>query len=416
MLKKFDNISFNFFLLSLLLFSIPSFYLLPFLRNAFLTTQGFARILIVCIFIFKLIEGVIKEKKLITDENKKIIALIMLFFLVQSLGIFVSLNVFSFLGIYKDAIIGLLFFFICFWYKEKHVKIIYALLIASFINVLFQSLLIVFEESFLNVLHPFIYQRYFDILEADFFRGRTYMSSYDEIVLPFLFLPFWERINYGKPFSYFLLIGVSFFSILSNFRTRALMTLFSIISSLLIFNKNVKKNLVIYLLMFIGIAYLANFTASKTIGYSIYDRFFSNQELNKDGALITRQNQILDALEMGSNFLGIGLGNYYDNIETSRKTNTSSLEGNVLKKEVNLGIHNNFATVLAESGYIGLIIFILIMFEFAKRDFSLIRKNQNEYKKAFIISFWTLFIYGLFNPPVPASYQVLFWGIRGLLL
>lgn len=79
-------------------------------------------------------------------------------------------------------------------------------------------------------------------------------------------------------------------------------------------------------------------------------------------------------------------------------------------------VHNIFGLILSETGFVGLFIFLLIILWFIKQDFLLFKNNDNKEKKALAIAFWCLFLYGFFNPIVPASYQVLFWGIRGLLI
>ena len=77
-------------------------------------------------------------------------------------------------------------------------------------------------------------------------------------------------------------------------------------------------------------------------------------------------------------------------------------------------VHSMFAQITAETGYITLLLFFLIIGTSFSHDW-LLFKNGDPYQKAAVISFWTLFSYGLFNPNITGSYQVLFWGIRGLL-
>jgi len=117
-----------------------------------------------------------------------------------------------------------------------------------------------------------------------------------------------------------------------------------------------------------------------------------------------------------ASFFGVGLGNYYDNFSSSVKNKNIIISKSM--RFVKIGaeeyVHNVFGFIVAESGYLGLIIFIYMLYLFLKNDFFLFKKNNN--KKILIISFWTIFIYGLFNPIIPAAYQVLFWTIRGLLI
>jgi len=130
-----------------------------------------------------------------------------------------------------------------------------------------------------------------------------------------------------------------------------------------------------------------------------------------------RLEQLKNGMEMGkSTLLGVGLGNYYDNLASINKNIfiISQSESNSSQSAQEF-IHNIFGAVLAESGYISLFVFVIILYLFIKRDLSIIKKGK-DYEKAFVIAFWSMFSYGLLNPILPASYQVLFWGIRGLLI
>jgi hypothetical protein len=115
----------------------------------------------------------------------------------------------------------------------------------------------------------------------------------------------------------------------------------------------------------------------------------------------------------------VGLGNYYDNLLPSKKAEKFLYP----KKQINyigaIGaiefVHNNFGLLIAESGYISLLVFLSIGILFLKNDIKLLKKGS-DYQKAFTIAFWALFTFGVFNPIIPGSYNVLFWGIRGLLI
>ena len=110
------------------------------------------------------------------------------------------------------------------------------------------------------------------------------------------------------------------------------------------------------------------------------------------------------------------MGNYFENLPNSRKKRASSFHDQVLIKESMEAIHNNFATVFAETGALGFVVYVLILFSFVKRDVLLFLRENNHDQKLLAISFWTLFIYGLFNPSISIGYQVVFWATRGLLI
>lgn len=48
-------------------------------------------------------------------------------------------------------------------------------------------------------------------------------------------------------------------------------------------------------------------------------------------------------------------------------------------------------------------------------DYKMMFKEKNELKKIYVISFWTLVVYGMLNPTLGMTYLILFWGYRALL-
>ncbi|NMB92243.1 MAG: hypothetical protein GYA31_01280 [Parcubacteria group bacterium] len=127
-----------------------------------------------------------------------------------------------------------------------------------------------------------------------------------------------------------------------------------------------------------------------------------------------RLNQIKTAYYIGTNkIFGVGLGNYYDFLTKKIDPSLSTSE-----KLIKIGseeyVHNIFGSTMAETGIIGLSIFIILLAYFIRRDIQFIKKRDNIYKIAIIISFWSLFSYSLFNPAVSINYQIIFFGLRGL--
>jgi len=132
---------------------------------------------------------------------------------------------------------------------------------------------------------------------------------------------------------------------------------------------------------------------------------------------LPKKNKIFKSFEVGRvSFLGAGLGNYYDNLSNQEKFGNSLLSRfDVLNQRAQEYVHNIFGLIISESGYISFFVFLLILLFFIKDDFKILL-GKNNYQKAIIISFWSLFSYALFNPAIPGSYQFLFWGLRGILL
>jgi len=139
MRKKIDNFFLNLFLLSAFFFKIPNFYILPFLKISFLTSQALSRIILLFLF-FKIY---FFNRKIFDElKNKAIFLLIFFFFVIQSISIIPAINIPNFWARYKDIIIGLASFFIFYFYKKDHKKIINVFLLSVFINAIYQFLLI----------------------------------------------------------------------------------------------------------------------------------------------------------------------------------------------------------------------------------------------------------------------------------
>ncbi len=416
MLKKIDNWFFNFFLIGIFFFKIPSFYILPFLKTNFLTSQALARIIFILIFLFFLFKlFTTRETKEYFSKLKKsvIVFLILLLFFIQSLSVLPAVNILSFLSRYKDVIIGLNSFFLFYFYRKKSKIIILIFLLSTIINGAYQSFLVL-DSGFKNFLSTFIYQKHFDLVLAKLEeQGRVYIDSYDEILIPFLFTD--NQLNLF--FKIFIFLIIIFFGFFSNIRSRILMMVISLFLSFIFIKKLGFKKVFLFVFSLFIIGFITDRIAYSFFNYSFVNRVFFPDEMIDVKPINFRGEQLKNSINIAKfSFLGAGLGNYYDLLSNQEKHGQSLLSRfSLLNTGAQEYPHNIFGMILAESGYLSLIIFIFILFLFIKKDLEIIRSDDN-YKKSIVISFWSLFSYGLFNPIIPGSYQVLFWGLRGLLI
>lgn len=416
MIEKLNNLFLYLFLISIFFFKIPNFYIIPFFKNAFFTSQALARILLVLVLCFQLINYFLLKKQVFLDNKSRLtIRFILIFFLLQSLTVFVAINPLAFLIRYKDAVISLVAFFVFLFYKKYLRQIAFILLLSVIINFFYQFLIVFYQDFFVKYFSTFIYQKHIDLVIAKLQVNKIYTDTYDEIVLPLLFIFSFEKKLIKNLCFYILFIIISVFSLLSNIRTRVLMLAASFIGSLLVFKKIGYKKIFTITLSILVLGFLINNIMRYYSGYSFLDRLVLEDQISDVAPVNYRLIQIKNAMEMGkSSLLGVGLGNYYDNL--NRKDNfIFNKSQSVANRGAQEFVHNIFGAVLAESGYVSLFIFISILILFIKTDLKML-KSGSDYQKAFIIAFWSLFSYGLFNPILPASYQVLFWGIRGLLI
>lgn len=414
--NKVKNLLFYLFLISIFFFKIPNFYIFPFFKNVLFTSQAIARIIIVINFLLNTYLYFKKANpKFLSFNNKLLINTVLILFIIQSLSIFSVINLEAFLSRFKDIFISLLFFILAGLYKEKIKKIILVIFLGAFLNIIYQFILVFNSDFFVKVISNFIYEKHLNYVLANLDRNRIYIDTFDEAIIPFLFLGFAVRKSFNNILAKIGVILITILSFLSNFRTRILMIIFSTTTSffILIKGKNRKKILAVLLIL------LISFLFSNAIPSNIrqFYRFNDIEETLDTTTIVTRLDQVKIAFDMGKiGLFGVGLGNYFDNIPGILKSKDLILSEST--KFVKLGaeeyVHNIFGFIISESGYLGLATFMCMIYLFIKNDIFLFKKN-NKYNKALIISFWTVFIYGLFNPIIPASYQVLFWTIRGLL-
>ncbi|MGB9883515.1 MAG: O-antigen ligase family protein [Microgenomates group bacterium] len=406
--KKIDNLFFNLLLLAIFLIKLPSFYILPFLKNNFLTSQALARILVVIIFIFNILKFKFNLK--FKNNQKNLFFLIFVFFLTESFSVFYSVNVLSFLARYKDVLISFLAFLLFYFYQNKKERIVQVFLLSTIFSIVYQFFLISDGEFLKSIIYDKHINLVFDKLER---QNRLYTDTYDEALIPFLFINL--RINFFIQLILFL--SIIFFSFYSNIRSRFLMMSFSLIFSFIFFKKtNLRKIFIIFssFLIFVLVILNISFLTSQQL---VVDRFFSADEAQDISPINFRLNQIQEATMIANNkLIGLGLGNYFDVIENNQKYGQGLLaRSDILNIGSNEYVHNIFGLILSELGWIGFIIIFLVLFNFAFNDYKVIRTGR-EMDKALVLSFWSLFLYGLFNPIIPLSYQFLFWGLRGLLI
>jgi len=416
--EKNNDLLFYLFLISFFLFKIPNFYLFIFFKNQFFTSQAIARFIVIIVFLCNIYLYLIKKKRRfwLIQKDKLLINAVLILFVLQSFSILFAINLESFLYRYKDVCISLFFFILAAFYKDRVKEIIFVLFLSSFLNIIYQFILVFRSDFFIRIVSNFIYQKHLNYVIANLDRGRIYIDTFDEMIIPFLFLNFEARKLFSNVLKKILIILIIIFSFLSNFRTRVLMVFFALITSFLILLKKRREKEIrfIFLIMMI-ILIFSNFSSFYIRGIN---RFNNIDEILNTTSIMTRIDQIKISFNMGRlSLFGVGLGNYYDNLPSLIKNKDMILSKSIsfIKQGAEEYVHNVFGFIVSESGYLGLITFLYILSIFLRNDFFLLKKN-NEYDKALIISFWTIFIYGLFNPIIPASYQVLFWTLRGLLI
>jgi len=416
MLMKINQINIFFLLAALFLIRLPPFYFFLIDIDIF-TSHNFTRLLILISFIFlNLILYKSKDKIL---HKKKIFYLLLIYFFTQSLSVFGAKNINSFLLIYKNLFFSLMFFFISFFIINKNlIKTVFKILIlTSFINVIYQLSFYFFSDQIRSYLDLILYKPHLQFLYYLHEKNKYFVDSFDELIIPgLIYYIIKTRKKFNKFLIIFLLLSVIFITFISNSRTKFILLLFSLFCSFFIFKKNFKRLVLLFLFIFIFF-YSFNLLLSSKRKFNVIDRMLLKEEIDVK-TIKSRFNYWREALDIGkSSFLiGVGLGNYFDNLtEVSKKANLN----NVIAPYKFIVIddpHNLFFSTFANSGILGLISLSLLAVCFFINDLhSIIYLRRNIYLYIFLVFFWGMFIHAFFNPWMYYSFLSLFFFIRGVI-
>lgn len=268
-------------------------------------------------------------------------------------------------------------------------------------------------------LNHFIYYKYWEVLNANLQRGRYFIEILDFSLIPFTIYYFFVYQKKMKNILLgILLIGTTIiFSLLSNFRTHILMLLTSFFGVLIfIFNKNLKRLLFIFV-VFLFLVLLLSIARNVFYLKLTIDRFsFSEENM---GSIMGRFDMWNYAKEMflGSPIFGIGLGNYYDYLSSFKKAIFSITDWQIVLNKVTLSHpHSIFLGTLAETGILGFFSLFLLLAYFLKVDIIFFKsKNKNFLTVVFMMSFWSLFSYAIFNPTTSLHFLSLFFIFRAII-
>lgn len=406
-----------FFFLSVLFVKLPPFYFLPFLKSQFLTTHSLAVYLVGIGFIFFVLNQLLSGDKGFEERNKVLLAIFLIFLIFQSLSIIPAANTTSFLGDYRNFVFSGFFLFLALDLKKEKGKLITIFIIAAIFNIFYQLFLFFYPELFKSIANIFIYGSHLELVNINLERGRVFIETYDEIVIPFLILLITQKRF--RRLSIILLSLIAFTSFASNFRTRILMLFFSFFASVVFVWKGKRKLKIGIISLFVLLGVFAEVVVTSLLGFSFLDRFTFQDKTQDIVSVESRYQSISTAADMGVShpFFGVGLGNYYDYLPNSKKFLFSFY--NWKNKEFSLASqdpHDIFAKILSETGIFSLVFFIGISGFFLKSDIErALYKPFDGVTNAYIVSFWTLFIYSVFNPTTTVSYNSLFWLLRAFI-
>jgi O-antigen ligase len=118
-----------------------------------------------------------------------------------------------------------------------------------------------------------------------------------------------------------------------------------------------------------------------------------------------------------NSLIGVGLGNYFDNLPNNMKTTTTIIQNEAKwNRSVITNPHNIFFTTLSETGILGLLSFTILIGYFLYRDLLAFMQRKTNLHKILMLCFWGLFIFSIINPATVLQYLIMFWLLRALIV
>lgn len=404
-----------FFLVAIFLLRLPP--LLFIFNSSLFSSHNIARYLLILSFF--LILYLIYKRKFKFHLKNGLTFIILLYFLTQTSSIFGATNIQAFLFTYKDIVFGILVYLIgsCLIVSRKNINnIISVLLFCVSLNLAYQFIIYFFPDLFKSLLVPLIYPKYLQIFDVNLPRQKYFVDIFDVALIPIIFYLLTKHKKIiSRAIAILMIASVSFFVFVSNFRIHLLMMVISVAGIVYVAFDDFKKRfllLTVILVIFytVGLS-LFNLNASTSV-----QRLFSSTDF--DYATIESRFTLWKySIDMGlsSPLFGVGLGNFYDLIPQKRTVSTSLIDPKNKLAAVTLSHpHNLFFQEFAETGVLGLLGILLLVCFFGYYDFKIF-VNGKKLTKLLIISFWSLFSFGLLAPPNTPQYISLFWLLRVLI-
>lgn len=406
-------------LISLLLIKIPPFYLIFPLKSSLLTTHTLARGLILLVFAAGLWEQLRGRLKL-GKSAKVLLCLFLAYLAFQSLSIVAATNITGFLQRYKDVVFPGLLLFGSLVVGLKRESVVKVFLASGVFNFGYQMLMFFLPGFFRTWAGEFVYSGHLELVLINLERARMFIETYDEVAIPFIFVLFVrEKDRKNRLLLILLILAIALPSFLSNFRSRVLILGLGFVASFLLLTGRRLGEKLGLLAAFIVFGAVAVVISNTFFGFSVVDRFALRDAREDVETLEGRFENIGVSVDMGlaNPLTGVGLGNYFDNLASNKKISRSLF--NWVRREAEIASsnpHDIFLQTLSETGILSLIFMVGLLLYFAYLDLRALFVSKDKLRLAYIIAFWALFSYSVFNPTTTLGYNSLFWLLRGLII
>lgn len=413
---------------SLFLLTCPYYYLIPG-RYLFFNTYFLSRIITALLFniLVFLLGYDFKSKKI---GARDLTWSIMLVFITFSISVVNANNLSAFVRDFEGLLFAVMFYFNTLYminaYKERFVWIFFATIMsAKAISVVDEFFLFFSRKLYFQIGEIFLYQSQIDFLQANSFRDRLYLNKFNEIIIPIVFFVLTTtKKNLIKAGSFLFIISIGTLALFSGWRIRLLAYFIGMIESIRWFlqsnySSKTKQLLILFAISTLVLFYFGNSYMYETTGYSTLGRLLL-EESEDVSALTSRLNFFNKSIDlfMSSPIFGIGMGQYaYEGSDPFIKNFTTVDEYRLQQELLAVGAHNIFFHYLAETGLLGfsaLILFILTAFFTDIRPY--FSSKTDIKKKASIVAFWLLVLFGLFHTEKGFQYFSLLFAFRVLAI
>ena len=424
-MKKYtDNFFFTIFLISIFLIKLPVFYITPH-QYKILTTHTLAKFLLLLLFLSILIKQIFKKNRLFNFNNIHIL-IPFLFFITQALSGLMVIDFFYYLKDLHNLFFAFLIFFISFFilrFNKNGLKIVTNFIVVTgLIVLLFDIVYFIFSQSFLNFIKLILEKESFPVYQVNLDRGRFNLYLYTELFFPFFFIYYLKGDTSQKVMLFFIISLLIFTTYISNFRHRLLFLFLELVFIFFLFRKSFYfKSSKFIFFIFIIIFFTAPFFTRPYQKQNLIDRLIMTYEGDVRSAYFRLESLKLSTeLFFSSPLLGVGLGNYKIYVNDRSRFFIFDRIRNELNSQTLNDPHSIFSKTLGETGILGILAFLTMVFFFFKNDLIFFNKyvvnnNQDFLILAYIISFWAYFIVILITPSITLFRGGWFWFLRGVI-
>lgn len=407
-------------LLAIFLVKIPPFYFLG-ITSTLLTSHTLARYLIFALFLVSAWQVFFGKGEAISQNGRNLTFVFLAYFFFQSFSVVGAESVEAFARVYKDIVFPGFFLFVVLFQTGIANGLAKIFVAAGIVNFFYQMAILLVPGAFRLFGERFIYSEHFQLVDINIQRGRLFVETYDEIAIPVILLLLFKEKRSKVRLGYLLvLVMIVVPSLLSNFRTRFLMLFFALTASfLIVVGGRLKAKLSLIGSLFV-LAFIAHSVSFYFFGFSFLNRLALEDPGEDVQTIQSRFANLKASLDMGlaRPLSGVGLNNYYYHLSEGRK-GLFSISLNLARQReaefASVNPHNIFAQIISETGILSFCFYLFMLGFFAKADIGIF-KGKDGLKKSLAISFWTLFLYSIFNPTATLAYNSLFWILRAALI